>query len=267
MNWNNKTVIITGSSIGIGRKVAKQLAEKGANVVLNARNEQRLQSTLEHFKSMGFEKTIAIAGDVSKPEDCQNLIHHTVQHFGQLDVLINNAGISMQGDVGDLHPDVSQKVMSVNYLGRVYPTKYALPYLRESKGSVLFVSSVAGIRGVPGFSVYSASKMALTALAESLRIEEKRTGVHVGIAYVGFTENDPEKSIYDADGKIIAQPSRRFIKQEPVDRVANRLIRMVENRKFKQVFTPLGKLNAIMNRFFPFAVDAVLTNTYHKRQN
>ena len=136
----------------------------------------------------------AIAGDVSKAEDCHQLIEHTIKTFGQIDVLINNAGISMEGSIEDLAPEVFQKVIEVNYLGSIYPTKAAIPYLKKSKGSIIFMGSAAGIRGIPNHAAYSSSKMSLTAIAEALKIELKKSDIHVGLAYVGFTENDEEKN-------------------------------------------------------------------------
>ena len=220
----------------------------------------------EEFKSNGHQ-VLAVAGDVSKPEDCKRIVEETIKEFGQLDGLINNAGISTEGEIGELDDDVFRKVMEVNYLGSVYPTQAALPFLRKTKGSVIFVSSVAGIRGIPGYSVYSSSKMALTALAESLKIEEKQRGVHVGIAYVGFTENDAQKTIYNSEGKIIPQPSRPGMKQEPVEVVAGRIIGMIEKRQFKNVFTLLGKLNNIFNRLFPSLGEYILSRNYHQNKS
>ena len=263
-NLKDKVAIITGSSIGIGRTLAFEMAKRGAKIVLNARNPERLEKTHKALQEADFE-AIAVAGDVSNMEDCQKLIDSTIQAFGQIDVLVNNAGISMEGTVEELDAEVFKKVMNVNYLGSVYPTKAALPFLRKTKGSVMFTGSLAGMRGLPKYSVYSSSKMALTALAESLRIELDRSGVHVGIAYVGFTQNDPEKTIFDKNGKIIAQPKRDFIKAEPPENVALRIIEMIENRTFKQYFTTLGKLNAFMNRFFPSIVEGVLKRNYKSR--
>jgi len=261
----DKVAIITGSSMGIGKTLAIQMAEQGAKIVLNGRNGERLAKTQLELEAKGFETLIA-QGDVSKVEDCKEMIRKTVHHFGKVDVLVNNAGISMEGPVDELNPAVFRKVMEVNYLGSVYPTQVALPQLKETGGSVIFISSAAGIRGIPNFAVYSSSKMALTALAESLRIELSRTKVHVGIAYVGFTENDPQKTIYNAKGKIIAQPKRDFIKAEPPEKVAQRIIQMIERRTFKRVFTGLGKLNAFMNRFFPSIVHTILQRNYWKRK-
>jgi len=263
-NLQDKVAIITGSSLGIGRTLAFEMAKRGAKIVLNARNQERLKKAHKEMQDAGFE-AIAVAGDVSKMEDCQKLIDAAVETFGKVDILVNNAGISMEGTVEELDADVFKKVMNVNYLGSVYPTKAALPFLRKTKGSVIFTGSLAGMRGLPNYSVYSSSKMALTALAQSLKIELDGTGVHVGIAYVGFTQNDPEKTIFDKDGKIIAQPKRDLIKAEPPENVALRIIKMIENRTFKQYFTGLGKLNAFMNRFFPFIVEGVLKRNYKSR--
>lgn len=261
----DKVVIITGSSIGIGRVMAREMLKQGAKVVLNARNAERLERTYQQLSAEGFEQLFAVAGDVSKVEDCQHMVQQTIDHFGRLDVLVNNAGISMEGKVADLQPEVFRKVMEVNYLGSVYPTQAALPQLKANKGSVIFIGSVAGFYGLPKFSVYSSSKNALTSLAESLRIELVDTGVHVGICYVGFTENDPEKTIYDAQGNIIAQPKRGFIKAEPPENVAHRVIKMIKTRRFKHVFTLLGKLNNFNSRFFPALVNFVLTRNFKKQ--
>ncbi|MFK7808223.1 MAG: SDR family oxidoreductase [Saprospiraceae bacterium] len=265
MTHKDKVIIITGSSMGIGKVMALELLNKGAKVVLNARNKERLNKTFAELQSAG-HPVIAIAGDVSKVEDCEHLATETIKAFGKIDVLINNAGISMEGEVTELSPDVFRKVMEVNYLGSVYPTQAVLPELKRSKGSVIFMSSAAGVRGLPGFSVYSSSKMALTALAESMKIELHKDEVHVGIAYVGFTQNDPEKTIYNANGKIIAQPNRSFIKAEPPINVAKRVSTMIANRTFKRVFTPLGKLNAIVNRWTPSLGEWILRRNYFKRK-
>ena len=265
MKLKNKVILITGSSIGIGRTMAYEMCKQGAKVVLNARNAERLDRTFQEMKAAGHEVT-AMAGDVSKIEDCQKIIDHSIQVFGQLDAIVNNAGISMEGSVEDLAPEVFQKLFDVNVMGSIYPTKAALPHLKKNKGSIIFIGSAAGIRGIPNHAAYSASKMSLTALAESMKIELKESKVHVGIAYVGFTQNDPEKTIYDKDGKIIPQPSRDFIKAEPPEKVAQRVINMIVNKKFKEVFTPLGKLNAFMNRFFPFVVEPILSRNYHKNK-
>lgn len=254
--WKDKVVIITGSSIGIGRRLALEIGKRGGKIVLNARNGVRLDKTCAELEQKGIQVS-AFPGDVSDYTICSKIVAHTLSEFGRLDVLINNAGISTQASLEEISPELFKKVVEVNYLGPVFMTQLAIPHLKKTKGSVLFIGSVAAIHGLGNFSAYSSSKMALTGLAESLSKEMKISGVHVGIAYVGFTQNDPEKTMYDKDGQLIPQPPRSF-KQESTEKVALRLMNMIEHRKFKSVFTPLGKLNALMNRISPTLVHLIL---------
>lgn len=262
MRFKNKVVIITGSSLGIGKALANQLGKQGATIVLNGRNIERLEKINQEMQQLGFQ-TIAIGGDVSNIDDCKSLINKTIETFGKLDILINNAGLSTEGTIEKLSPKVVKKIMEVNYLGAHYLTHLAIPHLKKTKGSILFSGSNAGIHGLPKHSVYSASKMALTALTESLRIELQNHNVHVGIAYIGFTENDPDKTIYSIDGKIIAQPNRSF-KTQSSEVVAIQMIKMLENRTYKSVFTPIGKLNAFFARFAPVVIRKVVGNNFRK---
>jgi len=130
----------------------------------------------------------------------------------------------------------------------------------------LFVGSLAGIHGFGNYSAYCSSKMALTALTESLRMEMHKTGVHIGLAYLGFTENDPEKTLMNKDGLIMPHPPRTMAKQKSVTTVAHQLMRMIERRKSKSAFTLLGKLNAIVNRISPSIVHRILLISYKKGQ-
>ncbi len=264
--WNEKVVIITGSSIGIGRSLAFEIGEKGAKLVINARNKLRLNKTLEEFKSKGLEVT-ACSADISEYEDCMKIIDHTVNTYGKIDVLINNAGISAEGTLEETKPEVFKQIIDVNFLGSVYMTKAALPYIKQTKGSVLFVGSLAGIHGIGNYSAYCSSKMALTAVVESIRKEVHKTGVHIGIAYVGFTENDKEKTYFNKDGFLSELPKRKHIKERPVKDVALQLISMIEKRRYKTVFTFLGKLNIFLNRIFPGLVHQILLKTYLKNRN
>lgn len=254
--WNDKVVLITGSSIGIGRGLATEIGKRGGKIVLNARNAERLLKTCDELRHQGITTT-AYAGDISDYDECAKIVAHAIKEYGKLDVLINNAGISTQASLEEISPELFRKVVDINYMGAVSMTKLAIPYLKMTKGSVLFLGSVAGIHGLGNFSAYSSTKMALTALTESLSKEMHRHGVHVGIAYVGFTQNDPEKTMYDKDGMLIPQPPRSF-RQEPINVVALRLMKMIEKRKLKSVFTPLGKLNSFLNRISPCLVHYIL---------
>ena len=261
--WNDKVVLITGSRRGIGRHLANEIGKQGGKVVLNARNKNRLEETATQLKAQGLDVAF-FPGDISDHEICTKIIGQTIAAYGKLDVLINNAGISAQGSVEELHPDVFRQIMDVNFMGAVYMTQAALPHIKQTGGSILFIGSLAGIHGIGNHAAYCCSKMALTALVESMRIELHQAPVHIGLAYVGFTENDPEKTLLDKNGRAIPQLARNGIKQMPAQQVARQLMRMVERRQPQATFTMLGKLNAFINRISPTVVHRILLNAYSK---
>ena len=197
--------------------------------MLNARNSERLTDTHRRMQLEGINAS-AYPGDVRDSEVCKELIKYTLHTYGRIDVLINNAGISSQGRVEEMNPDVFKALIDVNLMGAFYMTHFALPSLKLTSGSVLFISSVAGIHGLGNHSAYSCSKMALMALTEALRIELYATNVHVGIAHLGFTENDSRKMILDATGNLIPQPPRNNVQRIASQKMALRLIQMIENR-------------------------------------
>ncbi|HAD15127.1 MAG TPA: short chain dehydrogenase [Saprospirales bacterium] len=255
--FDGKVVIITGSSQGIGRELAIQLAQKGAKIVLNARNQAKLEAVQQEILLMGAD-VIACAGDISDQDVCERLVNTALQHYGRIDVLINNAGVGIQNPMEQLQPIVLRKVVEVNLLGSLYCTYFALPHIKRSKGSIMFIGSIAGIHGVPSSNVYAATKMALTGLAESLRLETHSSGVHIGIAYLGFTQNDPDKQHIGPDGNLSPCPQRDSSMVSPVDKVAEGVIRMIETRQHKRVFSGLGKLLFYLNRISPQLVSRIL---------
>jgi NAD(P)-dependent dehydrogenase (short-subunit alcohol dehydrogenase family) len=194
-----KVVIITGASSGIGLSTAREFARLGARVVLAARNTEMLENTVSSLLASGYE-AMAVTTDVTKEEDCKRMINLTVEKFGGIDILINNAGISMRALFADVDLNVLKRLFDVNFWGAVHCTKYALPYLIKSRGSVAGVSSVAGFVGLPGRTGYSASKYALHGFLETLRIENLKNGLHVLILCAGFTKSDIRKKALTADG-------------------------------------------------------------------
>ena len=245
-----KVAIVTGSSMGIGKAVAIALAQKQVKVVLNGRNLEKLTHTAEELQTLGFD-VFAIQGDVGIYEDCERLVEQTIAKYGALDILVNNAGLAMTGSIADAPAEAFQQVFHTNILGVLYPTKAAIPHLKKNKGSVVFSGSIAGFMGIPNYSAYSASKMSLTALVQSLKIELAGTGVHVGINYIGFAENDPKKTYLNEHGEVVAMPVRDQFKKMPVEEVAQYFVSGIEKRKYKQTLSLLGKLTGIMPRFFP----------------
>ncbi|MBD0851036.1 SDR family oxidoreductase [Maribacter arenosus] len=246
----NKVAIVTGSSRGIGKAIAIELAEKGVKVVLNGRDNKRLQDTNNEFLKKGYD-VLSVAADVSKFTQCQTLITRAVKRFGKIDILINNAGDSSRGTVEKMAVSNFKNLMETNYNGGAYLSKYVVPHLKKTKGHIIFINSVGGFRGMPYNSAYTASKMAQAALADALRIELYDTGIHVGLMYVGFTENDPKKSILDVDGTRTYLPKRENIRLAKPQSVAKSVRFMIEKRNDKTTLTELGLLANFMIRYLP----------------
>lgn len=253
----DKVVVITGSSQGIGKATAMAFLGHGAKVVLNGRNPDRLKKTEEELRETGGD-IYAVLGDVAREEDAKALIEQVIQRFGRLDILINNAGVSMRGNFAELEPKVYRSVFDTNVLGVTNLTIPAMPYVRASKGSIVFVSSLAGIRGLPGLSAYCASKMALRGIAESIRIEEAGSGIHVGLIQVGQTEIEGDKQTISADGSLVSIPSRSNFRVATRESVADAILCNVKKRKFITTLTGLGKLNALMQSIAPGLVEKIL---------
>ena len=185
----SKTVVITGASSGIGEAMAQLYAKMGARVVLGARSEDKLKTLTDKITADGGQ-AVYCATDVTKAEDCKRLIDKAIESYGGIDILICNAGISMRAIFDDVDLSVLHRLMDVNFWGTVYCSKYALPYLQASKGSLVGISSVAGLHGLPGRTGYSASKYAMTGLLETIRIENLKKGLHVMVACPGFTASN-----------------------------------------------------------------------------
>ncbi len=256
-NFNGKVAVITGSSKGIGKATAIELVKNGASVVINGRNKTDLSEAENEIKALG-GKVHSVCCDISVPEQAANLIDETLEKFGQLDILINNAGVSMRGNFGELNPDVYKAVFETNVFGVVNTTIPALEHIKNTHGSIVIISSIAGIRGLPGVSAYSASKMALRSIVESIIIEEAKSDIHVGLIYVGFTEIEHDKKTIGADGNLIPLKKRTGFKIQSTETVAKAILKNIEKRKFKTTLTGLGKLNEIMQRLMPGLVAKIL---------
>lgn len=255
--FEDKVVLITGSSQGIGKATALAFAQQGAHLVLNGRNPDRLSQAVSELKSAGV-KVIGIQADLTREAEAARLLSDTIKAFGRLDILINNAGISMRGNFADLDPKVYRTVFDTNVLGIANLTIPAMPYIQETKGSIVFISSLAGIRGLPGLSAYCASKMALRAMAESIRIEEAGTGIHIGLVQVGYTEIEFDKTTVAADGRLKVIKSRSKFRAASMESVAKAILRNVGKRKFITTLTPIGKLNAFLQSIAPGLVERIL---------
>lgn len=261
-----KTVIITGASSGIGMACAELFAVQGCRVMLAARQKYKLDNIVNKLKQQGHDVAVC-AADVSKEEDCRNLIDETIKQFGQIDVLICNAGISMRAIFEDVDLNVIRKVMEVNFWGTVYCTKFALPHLLKSKGSVVGISSIAGKKGLPGRTGYSASKFAMEGFLETLRTENLKKDLHVLVACPGFTASNIRNTALAKDGSTQGESPRIEENMMSAEEVANHIYSAVKNRKRDLVLTFNGKMAVLLNKFFPGLMDKVVYNHMAKEKD
>lgn len=260
----DKVVIITGASSGIGLACAREFARRGALVSVCARSADKLEEIKREFDAAG-HKLLVTEADVSREEDCKRLIDNTVREFGKIDILINNAGMSMRALFVDLHLDVMRKLMDINFWGTVYCTKYALPYILEQKGSVVGVSSIAGFIGLPGRAGYSASKYAMHGFLNTLRVENLRKGLHVLIVAPGFTASNIRKTALTADGSAQGETPRNENKMMSAEEVALRIIKAIQKRKRTLILTFVeGKLTVFLSKWLPALVDKLSYNVMAK---
>ena len=262
-DFRDKVVIITGSSMGIGKAVAWKLAKQGAKVVLNGRDLEKLNATTQELTDGGYT-VVSVQGDISNEQDCRRLISTTIERFGRIDILINNAGVSMRGEVQDLSPALIHTIFQINTIGPFMLSQMALPHLKKTKGSIVFVSSLAGLRGLPGLSAYSASKMSLTALAESLRVEHKKDGIHIGLVYAGYTEIENGKTTLNGEGKPVLLDERTGKLKHTIDEVAEKIVLHLAKRQKQTVIGVTGYFYAFLVKQFPALTERIL-NYQHKK--
>ncbi|MCQ2065879.1 MAG: SDR family oxidoreductase [Bacteroidaceae bacterium] len=251
--FNGKVAVVTGASSGIGLATARRFAMCGASVVLAARSEDKLRSLEKELSEL--TRVIAVTTDVSKEDDCRRLVEAAVAEFGRIDILVNNAGISMRAMFRDLDLSVIHRLMDVNFWGTVYCTKYALPYLLESHGSVVGVVSTAGFKGLPGRTGYSASKYAINGFLDTLRSEHLYDGLHVLVFAPGFTASNIRFTALVADGSQQGGTPRDEGKMMSAERVAEIMLRKIRRRSRRAILTPTSKLLLLLARIFPALTD------------
>ncbi len=250
----NKTVVITGASSGIGEAMARTYAAQGARVVLGARNAEKLEQLAAAIRETGGQAAWC-ATDVTDPAQCKALVDTAVRTFGGIDVLICNAGISMRALFDDVDLAVLHRLMDVNFWGTVNCCKYALPYVQASHGSIVGISSVAGLHGLPGRTGYSASKYAMTGFLETLRIENLKKGLHVMVACPGFTASNVRFSALTADGSQQGETPRNEAKMMTPEAVARIVARGIRRRKRLCLMEIEGRATHFVKKFAPAFLD------------
>jgi short-subunit dehydrogenase len=267
MDFKNKVILITGASSGIGKALAEELAKRGANLVLGARHYVNLCEITASLETKYQIKAVAVQADVSKEEDCEMLIKQALITFGKIDILINNAGISMRALFNDLDLTVLKNLMDVNFWGTVYCTKYALPEILKTQGSIVGVSSIAGYRGLPGRTGYSSSKFAMNGFMEALRTELLKTGVHVMVACPGFTTSNIRVAALAKDGESHGETSMEEGKMMTAEEVAQRIADGILTKKRTLIMTRQGKLTVWLNKLFPALTDSLVFKHFTKEKN
>ena len=263
----NKVAIITGASSGIGRALAFEFARRGAKVVIASRHFPKLEVIHNELIAMGADSWPVVA-DVSSETDCRNLTTETIKKYGRIDILVNNAGISMRALFADCDLTVLRHLMDVNFWGTVCCTKYALPYLQESKGSVVGVISIAGYIGLPGRTGYSASKFAVRGFLDTLRVETLKTGLHVMVVAPGFTASNIRNVALTADGSHQGETPRDESKMMQPETVAIKIADGIENRTRNLVLTFVeGKMTVFLGKWMPRLLDKLTYSHMAKEPN
>jgi short-subunit dehydrogenase len=260
MSFRDKVVIITGASSGIGRELAHQLASQGNWLTLAARRLALLEDAAAECQELG-GRAVAVQTDVSRTEDCETCVRQTIETYGRIDALVNNAGITMWANfdqITDFEP--MEEIMRTNYLGSLYCTHYALAYLKQTKGLIVGISSLTGKTGVPTRSAYSASKHAMAGFFDSLRIELAPYGVAVTMIYPGFVRSEVRQHALGPDGKPLGKSPVRENQVMPVETCARLIVHAMERRQREEVMTLRGKLGQWLKLIAPGLVDRIALN-------
>lgn len=266
LTLQGKVVLVTGGSSGIGRACCEIYGKAGAKVAFTGRNRERMEETTVALTQAGIEN-LPIHANAASEEDCRKMVEETVQRWNRLDILINNAGITMRALFEELELDVFRQVMDINFYGTVYATKYALPHILSAGGSVISVSSINGYRGTPARTAYTASKYAMNGFMEALRTEVMHRGVHVLVVAPGFTASNIRNAALTASGAVQGESPRDESKMMTSEEVAAAMLKATLKRKRDLVLTSKGKLAVFLNKWMPGRMDKIVYNVMAKEKD
>lgn len=258
----NKVVVITGASSGIGKALAEKFAAEGFNLVLGARRIDRLEALKAQLSGV---EVLVVKTDVTSEDDCKNLIDKAIEKFGKINILINNAGISMRASFEDVELSVLHRLMDVNYWGTVNCTKFALPHILKEKGSIVGVISTGGYIGLPGRTGYSGSKFAVRGFLDTVRIEYLHSGLHVLVAAPGFTSSEIRKTALTKDGKQQGETPRNENKMMSAERCASIMYRAIKHRRRKMIISFWdGKVVVLIAKLWAWIIDQILYEVFKR---
>lgn len=264
--FTGKTVLITGASTGIGRALALELAQQGAQLALNARDADRLDQTAGECAARG-AAALAVPGDVSRAEDCLRIVARTLERFQKLDALVNNAGLTMWARfdaLADLAP--LERLLAVNYLGAAHMTAAALPYLKNSRGLIVAVASIAGLTGVPERTGYAAAKHAMVGFFESLRIELAGSGVDVTIVAPDFVASELHKGALGPDGRALGESPLEVAHIMTSAQCAQLIVRAMGRRQRLLITSRRGRFGRWARLVVPALVDRIAARAIRLRR-
>ena len=259
--FNDKVVVITGGSDGIGKALVEIFLQQGAKVATCGRSNDKLYQLQ---KSHSDEPLITYSTDVSNETDCAYFIDQVIKIFGTIDVLINNAGISMRALFNETNLDTLRKVMDINFWGTVYCTKFALPHILKQKGTVVGVSSIAGYRGLPGRTGYCASKFAVNGFFEALRTELLESGVNIMWVCPGFTASNIRNAALNKNAKPQGSSPMDESEMMTAEECAALIVEAIEKRKRTLIFTANDKRTVLVNRLIPSLADKLTRKFFFK---
>ena len=255
--YAGKVVIVTGASSGIGRALCEELATQRPRLVLAARDAARLEAVAAACRGRGAE-TLVVPTDVTREDECARLVARAGERFGALDVLVNNAGAGMIAafeDVKDL--SIFEQLMRVNYLSCVYLTHHALPRLKQSRGQIVVVGSLAGLTGVPTRTGYAASKHALFGFYDSLRIELEGTGVAVTMLAPDFVVSEIHARAAGPDGRPIGRSAMQESRIMTAERCAALMVPAMARRQRLHVMSLRGRVGRFVRLVAPRLIDGI----------
>lgn len=251
-------IIITGASFGIGKHLALKLAEQGAWLSLAARSIEHLEEVAKECHQLG-GKAIIIPTDVADQAQCKNLVERTVEKYGRIDTLINNAGFGLASRFDELHDlKIFEQIIRVNFLGSVYCTHYALPYLKESNGRLVGICSLRGKFPSATADGYGASKHAMAEFFESLRIELADSGVSVTIIYPNWVSTGISKRAIRPDGNPTGEISIHEKNAMSVVTCSQIIVEAVTKRKREVIMTLEGKAGLWLQLIAPKIFDQII---------
>ncbi|MBS4042590.1 MAG: SDR family oxidoreductase [Chitinophagaceae bacterium] len=260
-DFKNKVVVITGGSDGIGKALVEQFLKLGAKVATCARNHDKLYQLQQQNSN---KPLLVYTADIGNEDDCKDFIQGVIKSYGTIDILINNAGISMRSLFTEVDLKTLKKLMDTNFWGTVYCTKFSLDYILKTKGTIVSVSSIAGFRGLPGRSGYSASKFAVNGWMESIRTELLQTGVNVLLVCPGFTSSNIRNAALNKAGIAQGESPMNEDKMMTSEECAQHIIKAISKRKRNLILTFTGKRAVFINKFFPSLADKLTYKFFFK---